>query len=167
VIGVWAHQCEVGYNELIVDLSIVPQDSYIREYRFARKRSERLACRNNSIQNMRHARLRCVEIMPAAEPSPDSLIEEQRRASAVLEAAGFGRLESPIEIPLAPLFRELMKAREAIALQEEQLLLLAGRESTSGATAVARTTEAFTKFCEFVHMTWIDVLQDGDDGAAV
>ena len=60
-----------------------------------------------------------------------------------------------------------MKAKEAIALQEEQLLLLAGRESTSGATAVARTTEAFTKFCEFVHMTWIDVLQDGDDGAAV
>ena len=165
VIAVWAHQCEVGYNERIIDLSIVPQDSYIREYRFARKRSERLACRNNSIQNMRHARLRCVEIMPAAEPSPDSLIEEQRRASAVLEAALV--VQSPIEIPLAPLFRELMKAKEAIALQEAQLLLLAGRESTSGATAVARTTEAFTKFCEFVHMTWIDVLQDDDDGAAV
>ena len=60
-----------------------------------------------------------------------------------------------------------MKSREAIAVHEEQLLLLAGRESTSGTAAVLRTTEAFARFCEFVHMIWIGVLQDDEDGDAV
>ena len=52
-------------------------------------------------------------------------------------------------------------------LDEEQLLLLAGRESTSGAGAVLRTTAAFAKFCEYVQRMAIGVLKDDEDGNAV
>ena len=73
VISAWANQCECGYHERIVDLSIPPRHSYIMAYRFARMREERLAYRNNCIQNMHHARLRCVELMPAAKAALDSV----------------------------------------------------------------------------------------------
>jgi hypothetical protein len=53
------------------------------EARFARAREQMLAYRNNCIQNMHHARLRCVEILPVAKAAVakaalDSVIEEQR-----------------------------------------------------------------------------------------
>ena len=72
---------------------------------------------------------------------------------------------------LGPLFSTTAAAyassRELIALHEEQLLLLAGRESTSGAGAVLRTTAAFAKFCEYVQRMAIGVLKDDEDGNAV
>ena len=73
VISVWANQCECGYHERINDLSIPPRHSYIMAYRFARMKEERLAYGNNCIQNMHHARLRYVELMPAAKAALDSV----------------------------------------------------------------------------------------------
>jgi hypothetical protein len=58
VICAWANQCEYGYHERIVDLTIPPRHSFIMEYRFARAREQRRAYRNNCLQNMHHARLR-------------------------------------------------------------------------------------------------------------
>ena len=78
VISVWVDQCERSYHERIVDLSIPAKHSYIMEYRWARAREERLAYRNNCIQNIHHPRLRCVEYTARGQGRVGSPIEMQR-----------------------------------------------------------------------------------------
>jgi len=160
VVSAWANQCECGYHDRIVDLSIPPRHSYIRAHRLARAREERLAYRHNCIQNIHHARLRCVEFMACGQGRVGARVEEQRRASAGREteslisrvAAVFGRDVSSNDLgPPFSTFAEAAEARifQLLALHEEQHLLRAGRESTSEAGAVLRSTAAFAKFCGF------------------
>ena len=74
VICAWANQCEYGYHERIVDLTIPPRHSFIMEYRFARERQQRRAYRNHCLQNMHHARL----IEQRALIDSDGIEQEQR-----------------------------------------------------------------------------------------
>ena len=165
VIAAWANQCECGYHERIVDLTIPPRHSFIMEARFARAREQMLAYRNNCIENMHHAHLRCVEILPVAKAAVakaalDSVIEEQRALwqRAIRASAGFGR--DVYSNDLGPLFSTTALAidvsaaahasgrdaaahassRELIALQQE--LLGACAEATAAATSSSEPTSA-------------------------
>ena len=143
VICAWAHQCEYGYHERIVDLTTPPRHSFIMEFRFARAREQMMAYRNNCIQNMHHARLRCVEIMPAAKAAfakaaLDSVIEEQRalfvniirdqEQRAIRAAPGFGR--DVYSNDLGPLFRTT-----ALAIDVSAAAHASGRDAAAHASS--------------------------------